>query len=256
MCLSVCLSLFGSCVWLCVCLSVCLFVCLSVCVSVCLVVCLSVWLCVCLSGCVSVCLFVFVSGCVCLSVCLSLCCVSMSICLGLSVCLLVCLSVCLSVCLFVCLFVSHFLMCAPCLCFFISLTFLQDYKSLQDIIAILGMDELSEDDKLTVARARKIQRFLSQPFQVAEVFTGTQGKLVPLDETIKGFQQILNGRYPHDPSVCYIALILASLLQVNLIMCQRLPSIWLVRYTRCMPRLTSWQESKRRHSSFLSCSVL
>ena len=58
--------------------------------------------------------------------------------------------------------------------------FLQDYKSLQDIIAILGMDELSEDDKLTVARARKIQRFLSQPFQVAEVFTGHLGKLVPL----------------------------------------------------------------------------
>lgn len=62
---------------------------------------------------------------------------------------------------------------------------LQDYKSLQDIIAILGMDELSEDDKLTVARARKIQRFLSQPFQVAEVFTGHAGKLVPLAETIK-----------------------------------------------------------------------
>lgn len=63
---------------------------------------------------------------------------------------------------------------------------LQDYKSLQDIIAILGMDELSEEDKLTVSRARKIQRFLSQPFQVAEVFTGHAGKLVPLEETIKG----------------------------------------------------------------------
>lgn len=70
---------------------------------------------------------------------------------------------------------------------------LQDYKSLQDIIAILGMDELSEEDKLTVARARKIQRFLSQPFQVAEVFTGHMGKLVPLKETIKGFKQILAG---------------------------------------------------------------
>lgn len=69
----------------------------------------------------------------------------------------------------------------------------QDYKSLQDIIAILGMDELSEEDKLTVARARKIQRFLSQPFQVAEVFTGHLGKLVPLKETIKGFQSILGG---------------------------------------------------------------
>lgn len=71
---------------------------------------------------------------------------------------------------------------------------LQDYKSLQDIIAILGMDELSEEDKLTVARARKIQRFLSQPFQVAEVFTGQQGKFVPLPETIKGFKQILAGQ--------------------------------------------------------------
>uniref|UniRef100_A0A3B4AM38 H(+)-transporting two-sector ATPase n=1 Tax=Periophthalmus magnuspinnatus TaxID=409849 RepID=A0A3B4AM38_9GOBI len=71
---------------------------------------------------------------------------------------------------------------------------LQDYKSLQDIIAILGMDELSEEDKLTVARARKIQRFLSQPFQVAEVFTGHMGKLVPLKETIKGFKAILGGK--------------------------------------------------------------
>ena len=62
---------------------------------------------------------------------------------------------------------------------------LQDYKSLQDIIAILGMDELSEEDKLTVARARKIQRFLSQPFQVAEIFAGHAGKLVPIAETIK-----------------------------------------------------------------------
>jgi F-type H+-transporting ATPase subunit beta len=76
---------------------------------------------------------------------------------------------------------------------------LQDYKSLQDIIAILGMDELSEDDKLTVSRARKIQRFLSQPFQVAEVFTGQAGKFVPLAETIKGFKSILNGEYDHLP---------------------------------------------------------
>ncbi|CAF3730327.1 unnamed protein product [Rotaria sp. Silwood1] len=76
---------------------------------------------------------------------------------------------------------------------------LQDYKSLQDIIAILGMDELSDDDKLTVARARKIQRFLSQPFQVAEVFTGTPGKLVPLKETIKGFKMVLNGELDHLP---------------------------------------------------------
>jgi len=71
---------------------------------------------------------------------------------------------------------------------------LQKYKSLQDIIAILGMDELSEEDKLTVARARKIQRFLSQPFHVAEVFTGTPGKYVPLKETIRGFKSITSGR--------------------------------------------------------------
>ncbi|GBO18698.1 ATP synthase subunit beta, mitochondrial, partial [Araneus ventricosus] len=76
---------------------------------------------------------------------------------------------------------------------------LQDYKSLQDIIAILGMDELSEEDKLTVSRARKIQRFLSQPFQVAEVFTGQAGKFVPLADTIKGFKQILVGELDHLP---------------------------------------------------------
>uniref|UniRef100_A0A674PBE2 H(+)-transporting two-sector ATPase n=1 Tax=Takifugu rubripes TaxID=31033 RepID=A0A674PBE2_TAKRU len=80
---------------------------------------------------------------------------------------------------------------------------LQDYKSLQDIIAILGMDELSEEDKLTVARARKIQRFLSQPFQVAEVFTGHLGKLVPLKETIKGFQSILGGEYDALPEQAF-----------------------------------------------------
>ncbi|KAK2146677.1 hypothetical protein LSH36_589g00020 [Paralvinella palmiformis] len=80
---------------------------------------------------------------------------------------------------------------------------LQDYKSLQDIIAILGMDELSEDDKLTVSRARKIQRFLSQPFQVAEVFTGSAGKLVPLKDTIRGFKEILNGTYDHLPEVAF-----------------------------------------------------
>merc|ERR1711992_105889 len=80
---------------------------------------------------------------------------------------------------------------------------LQDHKSLQDIIAILGMDELSEEDKLTVARARKISRFLSQPFQVAEVFTGSPGKLVPLADTIKGFQMILNGELDHIPEVAF-----------------------------------------------------
>merc|ERR1712095_67483 len=80
---------------------------------------------------------------------------------------------------------------------------LQDYKSLQDIIAILGMDELSEEDKLTVARARKIQRFLSQPFQVAEVFTGHAGKLVTMEQTIEGFKEILTGKYDHLPEVAF-----------------------------------------------------
>merc|ERR1712153_154952 len=80
---------------------------------------------------------------------------------------------------------------------------LQDYKSLQDIIAILGMDELSEEDKLKVARARKIERFLSQPFQVAEVFTSNPGKLVPISETISGFQEILAGKFDHLPEVAF-----------------------------------------------------
>ena len=83
---------------------------------------------------------------------------------------------------------------------------LQTYKSLQDIIAILGMDELSEDDKLTVARARKIQRFLSQPFHVAEVFTGTPGTFVPLEDTIKGFKAICDGEYDHLPEAAFYML--------------------------------------------------
>ncbi|MFA6021311.1 MAG: F0F1 ATP synthase subunit beta [Rhodospirillales bacterium] len=80
---------------------------------------------------------------------------------------------------------------------------LQTYKSLQDIIAILGMDELSEDDKMVVARARKIQRFLSQPFHVAEVFTGSPGKLVSLEDTIKGFKGIVAGEYDHLPESAF-----------------------------------------------------
>ena len=76
---------------------------------------------------------------------------------------------------------------------------LQRYKSLQDIIAILGMDELSEEDKLVVSRARKIQRFLSQPFHVAEVFTGIPGKFVPVEETIRSFKAVVNGEYDHLP---------------------------------------------------------
>jgi F-type H+-transporting ATPase subunit beta len=80
---------------------------------------------------------------------------------------------------------------------------LQQYKSLQDIIAILGMDELSEEDRLTVARARKIQRFLSQPFHVAEVFTGSPGKLVALEDTIKGFKAIVDGQYDDLPEAAF-----------------------------------------------------
>ena len=80
---------------------------------------------------------------------------------------------------------------------------LQTYKSLQDIIAILGMDELSEEDKLTVSRARKIQRFMSQPFFVAEVFTGTPGIYVELDDTIKGFDAICKGEYDHLPEAAF-----------------------------------------------------
>jgi len=80
---------------------------------------------------------------------------------------------------------------------------LQDYKALQDIIAILGMDELSEDDKLTVARARKIERFMSQPFHVAEIFTGTPGKFVTLDQTIAGFKGLLAGQYDELPEQAF-----------------------------------------------------
>ena len=80
---------------------------------------------------------------------------------------------------------------------------LQQYKSLQDIIAILGMDELSEEDKLTVARARKMQRFLSQPFHVAEVFTGTPGVFVSLEDNIKGFRGIVSGEYDHLPEAAF-----------------------------------------------------
>jgi F-type H+-transporting ATPase subunit beta len=80
---------------------------------------------------------------------------------------------------------------------------LQRYKALQDIIAILGMDELSEEDKLTVARARKIERFMSQPFHVAEVFTGSPGKLVDLQDTINGFKGLIEGKYDHLPEAAF-----------------------------------------------------
>jgi len=77
------------------------------------------------------------------------------------------------------------------------------YKDLQDVIAILGMDELSEEDKITVSRARKLQRFLSQPFFVAETFTGTPGKYVKLDDTIKGFKEILEGKHDDLPEQAF-----------------------------------------------------
>ncbi len=80
---------------------------------------------------------------------------------------------------------------------------LQRYKALQDIIAILGMDELSEEDKMTVSRARKIERFLSQPFFVAEVFTGSPGKLVDLADTLKGFKGLVEGKYDHLPEAAF-----------------------------------------------------
>jgi len=80
---------------------------------------------------------------------------------------------------------------------------LQKYKDLQDIIAILGMEELSEEDKLIVARARKIQRFLSQPFHVAEEFTGRKGAYVKLEDTIKGFRELVEGKYDHVPEMAF-----------------------------------------------------
>ena len=81
---------------------------------------------------------------------------------------------------------------------------LQRYKELQDIIAIMGMDELSEDDKLIVNRARKIQRFLSQPFSVAEQFTGMQGRYVPIKETIRGFREIIEGKHDSLPESAFL----------------------------------------------------
>jgi len=80
---------------------------------------------------------------------------------------------------------------------------LQRYKELQDIIAILGLDELSDDDKLVVSRARKVQRFLSQPFHVAEAFTGLKGVMVPIEETIRGFNMIMDGEVDEMPEAAF-----------------------------------------------------
>jgi len=82
-------------------------------------------------------------------------------------------------------------------------TILQRYKDLQDIIAILGMDELSDEDKVAVQRARKIQKFLSQPFFVAEVFTGMDGRYVKLEDTIRSFTGLVDGEYDHIPEQCF-----------------------------------------------------
>ena len=83
-------------------------------------------------------------------------------------------------------------------------TVLQRYKELQDIIAILGIDELADEDKIVVSRARKIQRFLSQPFYVAEAFTGTPGKYVPLKDTIRSFKELVEGKYDHLPEQAFL----------------------------------------------------
>ena len=81
---------------------------------------------------------------------------------------------------------------------------LQRYKELQDIIAIMGMDELSDEDKLTVNRARRVQRFLSQPFAVAEQFTGYEGKYVPMKETVRGFKEIIEGKHDDIPESYFL----------------------------------------------------
>ena len=80
---------------------------------------------------------------------------------------------------------------------------LQKYKELQDIIAILGMDELADEDKITVARARKLQRFLSQPFHVAEAFTGTSGKYVKIEDTVRAFREICDGKHDELPEQAF-----------------------------------------------------
>ena len=81
---------------------------------------------------------------------------------------------------------------------------LQEYKDLQDIIAVLGLEELSEDQRITVARARKVQRFLSQPFSVASQFTGIDGKYVPIEETVRGFKEILEGKHDEVPESAFL----------------------------------------------------
>lgn len=130
------------------------------------------------------------------------------------------------------------------------------------------MDELSEEDKLTVARARKIQRFLSQPFQVAEVFTGHLGKLVPLKETIKGFKSILGGKF--ELSLFFFFLLWLVILnflssvynliaffvlisfQVSMMLCPSKPSTWSVQLRRWFRKLRNWLRSTHKHPDNLT----
>lgn len=121
---------------------------------------------------------------------------------------------------------------------------LQEYKSLQDIIAILGMDELSEADKLTVERARKIQRFLSQPFAVAQVFTGIEGQLVDIKETIRSFKAILNGEGDDLPEGMFKSLYLPYLNTINIF---QVLSTWSVTLHRHAPRVRRFLLSSRSH---------
>lgn len=121
---------------------------------------------------------------------------------------------------------------------------LQEYKSLQDIIAILGMDELSEADKLTVERARKLQRFLSQPFAVAQVFTGIEGQLVDIKETIRSFKAILNGEGDDLPEGKFSLFTIAFLTTTNT---SQVLSIWSVTSHRHAPRARRFSLSSRSH---------
>lgn len=131
------------------------------------------------------------------------------------------------------------------------------------------MDELSEEDKLTVARARKIQRFLSQPFQVAEVFTGHLGKLVPLKETIKGFKSILGGKFELSLFFIFFLLWLVILnflssvynliaffvlisFQVSMMLCPSKPSTWSVQLRRWFRKLRNWLRSTHKHPDNLT----
>lgn len=121
---------------------------------------------------------------------------------------------------------------------------LQEYKSLQDIIAILGMDELSEADKLTVERARKIQRFLSQPFTVAQVFTGIEGKLVDLKDTIRSFKAILSGEGDDLPEGTHSSSSSLHILYTNV---YQVLSTWLATWSRRGPRVRRFSQNSRSH---------